>query len=90
MGEVGQGGRHGYLYDSDAKKLARCFNVNIIIALNDIFKIRFEEDHSKAGKAKPYVIIHQSGAHFTTIHLAKQHLFSYDDILPIREWVDAA
>ena len=90
VGAVNRGGSHGYLYDFDAKKLAQCFNVNIVIVLDNIMNIRFEEDDSKEGKKKPYIFIHQAGAHFTTIHKKDKYIFTYDEVQPVREWVDAA
>jgi len=90
VGSVDRGSSHGYLYDFDAKKLAQCFNVNIIMVLDNIMNIRLEEDDSPAGKKKPWIMIHQAGAHFTTIHKKDKYIFTGDEIQPLREWVDAA
>jgi hypothetical protein len=90
VGGIGEGRHHGYLYDSDAEKLAQCFNVNILLVPPEILNIRYYEDDSVAGRAKPNIIIRQSGQHFTTLHLGEQFIFSREEILPIVEGVNAA
>jgi hypothetical protein len=90
VGGIGEGRHHGYLYDSDAEKLAQCFNVNILLVPPEILNIRYYEDDSAEGRAKPNIIIHQSGQHFTTLHLGDQFIFSREEILPILEGVNSA
>jgi len=90
VGGIGEGRHHGYLYDSDAQKLAQCFNVNILMVPADtILNIRYLEDDSAAGRAKPNIIIRQAGQHFTTLHLGEQFIFSREEILPIVDGVAA-
>jgi hypothetical protein len=83
VGGVGEGRRHGYLYDTDTEKLAQCFNVNILLVPPEILNIRYYEDDSVAGHAKPTIILRQSGAHFTTLHMGEQFIFDREEILPI-------
>ena len=90
IGDIALPRRHGYLYDSDAEKLAQCFNVNIVLVPPQILNIRYYEDDSAAGRAKPNIILRQNGEHFTTLHLGEQFIFSREEILPILEGVNAA
>lgn len=90
VGGIGEGRRHGYLYDTDVEKLAQCFNVNIVLVPPEILNIRYYEDDSAAGRAKPNIILRQDGSHFTTLHLGEQFIFSREEVLPIIEGVNAA
>jgi len=95
VGTVDTGSVHGYLYDSDVKKLQQCFRVNILLITPQVMNIRYFKNEALANDAPgviglPNLILYQSGAHFTTIHLGDQHIFSYADILPILDGVNAA
>ena len=95
VGAVDTGSVHGYLFDSDVKKLQQCFRVNILLITPQVMNIRYFKNEALANNAPgviglPNIILYQSGAHFTTIHLDDQHIFSYDDIRPILDGVNAA
>jgi hypothetical protein len=95
VGTVDTGSVHGYLYDSDVKKLQQCFGVNILLITPQVMNIRYYKNEALANNAPgviglPNLILYQSGAHFTTIHLEDQHVFTYDEILPILDGVNAA
>ena len=88
VGGVGRGRHHGYLYDTDVEKLARCFNVNILLVPSQATDIRYYEDDTAAGHAKPSIMIRQRGAHYTTLHVGDQYLFSREEVLPIVQAVN--
>jgi hypothetical protein len=95
VGAVDTGSVHGYLYDSDVKKLHQCFRVNILLITPQVMNIRYYKNEALANDAPgviglPNIILYQSGSHFTTIHLDDQYIFSYDDIRPILDGVNAA
>jgi len=95
VGAVDTGSVHGYLYDSDVKKLHQCFRVNILLITPQVMDIRYFKNEALANNAPgvidlPNLILYQAGSHFTTIHLDDQYIFSYDDIRPILDGVNAA
>ena len=81
------GTNHGYLYDTDADKLSKCFNMNIIILVEgDDDEVNFQNSRHYDYGSDNTIILYQSGAHFETVFKdGGQYTFSGEDINTLTE-----
>ena len=79
------GGGHGYLYDKDTENLSKCFGMNIITLVQKGSTVKMDESRyiSCNDDNKPYIILYQSGAHYETVYIGAQFVFTNAEMLPI-------